>query len=41
MLLSEDTLSARLNVYRDGFDHPYAGKGLKLFLDNWDTAPWK
>jgi transaldolase len=36
-----DIVTAGFDVYKDAFDHPYTGKGLKLFSDNWDATPYQ
>lgn len=36
-----DIVTAGFDVYKDAFDHPYTGKGLKIFSDSWDATPYE
>jgi transaldolase len=36
-----DIVTAGLQVYRDGFDHPYTQKGIQTFTDFWDKTQYE
>jgi transaldolase len=36
-----DIVTAGLQVYKDGFDHPYTHKGIQLFSDFWDKTQYE
>lgn len=36
-----DIVTAGLQVYQDGFDHPYTHKGIQLFSDFWDKTQYE
>ncbi|MBC8508526.1 MAG: transaldolase [Anaerolineales bacterium] len=36
-----DIVTAGLQVYQDGFDHPYTQKGIKIFSDFWDKTQYE
>ncbi|MBL7162575.1 MAG: transaldolase [Anaerolineales bacterium] len=36
-----DIVTAGLQVYQDGFDHPYTHKGIQLFCDFWDQTQYE
>lgn len=38
---SADIVTAGLQVYRDGFEHPYTQKGIQTFTDFWDKTPYE
>jgi len=36
-----DIVTAGLQVYQDGFDHPYTHKGIQIFSDFWDKTQYE
>jgi transaldolase len=36
-----DIVTAGLQVYKDGFDHPYTQKGIQTFTDFWDKTQYE
>jgi transaldolase len=36
-----DIVTAGLQVYKDGFDHPYTQKGIQTFSDFWDKTQYE
>jgi transaldolase len=36
-----DIVTAGLQVYKDGFDHPYTHKGIQTFSDFWDKTQYE
>ncbi len=36
-----DIVTAGLQVYKDGFDHPYTHKGIRIFSDFWDKTQYE
>ena len=36
-----DIVTAGLQVYKDGFEHPYTQKGIQLFSDFWDKTQYE
>ena len=36
-----DIVTAGLQVYQDGFDHPYTHKGIQIFCDFWDKTQYE
>ena len=39
-IVGADIVTAGLQVYKDGFDHPYTQKGIQLFCDFWDKTQY-
>ena len=40
-VVGADIVTASLQVYKDGFDHPYTQKGIQTFIDFWDKTQYE
>ena len=40
-LAHADIVTAGLQVYKDGFEHPYTQKGIQTFSDFWDKTQYE
>ncbi len=40
-LAGADIVTAGFEIYKEAFDHPYTGVGLKRFAEAWDATPYE